>query len=112
MENDMKYLSRADEILLLAVLTLRENAEGISLIKEIRKSSGKKLTLGGLWVSLDVLAKKGLVAKEMGDPSPHRGGKSRLYYRLTEEGLEALEQVRELNKALWLKYRKPIKTYR
>jgi PadR family transcriptional regulator PadR len=108
----MKYLSRADEILLLAVLALQENAEGVRLIKEIRKSSGKKLTLGGLWVSLDVLAKKGLVTKEMGDPSPHRGGKSRLYYRLTEEGLAALERVQELNRALWLHYPKSIRTYR
>jgi len=108
----MKYLSRADELLLLAILKLKENAHGVSLIKEIRKSAGKKLTLGGLWVSLDVLAKKGLVAKHVGDPSPRRGGKGRLYYRLTEEGLEALERVQELNKSLWMGFPKPIRNYR
>jgi PadR family transcriptional regulator len=108
----MKYLSRADEILLLAILKLREDAHGVSLVKEIRKSMGKKLTLGGLWVSLDILTKKGLVAKRLGDPSPRRGGKGRLYYRLTEEGLEALERVQELNRTLWVEYPKPIRNYR
>jgi len=108
----MEILSRADEILLLAVLRLRDDADGVGLIKEIRRSTGKKLTLGGLWVSLDILAKKRLVAKKLGDPTPRRGGKGRLYYRLTEEGLEALERVQDLNKALWKEYPEPIKNYR
>jgi PadR family transcriptional regulator PadR len=97
----MEYISRADEILLLAILKLSEDANGVTIIREIRRTLGKKLSLGGLWVSLDILAKKGLVTKKLGDPTPHRGGKRKLYYRLTEEGLEALERVQELNKTLW-----------
>jgi PadR family transcriptional regulator PadR len=108
----MEFLSRADEILLLAILKLGEEAHGVSLIKEIRRTLGKKLSLGSLWVSLDILAKKGLVTKRLGEPAPRRGGKSRLYYRLTEEGLEALERTRELNRALWKEYPELIKNYR
>jgi len=97
----MEYISRADEILLLAVLKLREEATGVTIIKEIRRSLGKKLSLGGLWVSLDILAKKGLVTKQLGDPTPCRGGRRKLFYRLTDEGLEALDRIQGLNKALW-----------
>jgi PadR family transcriptional regulator PadR len=98
---DMEYISRADEIILLAVLRLGEEATGVTIIREIRTSLGKKLSLGGLWVSLDILAKKGLVTKHLGDPTPRRGGRRKLYYRPTREGLEALERVQELNKVLW-----------
>jgi len=108
----MEFLSRADEILLLAILKLGQDAHGVSMIKEIRRTMGKKLTLGGLWVSLDILAKRGLVIKRLGDPTPRRGGKSRLYYELTEEGLTALERIQELNKALWKEYPEPVKNYR
>ena len=105
----MEYISRADEILLLAVLRLGEEATGVTIIKEVRKTMGKKLSLGGLWVSLDILAKKGLVTKRLGDPTPRRGGRRKLYYRLTNEGLEALERVQELNRALWKEIPEPVK---
>ncbi len=108
----MEYLSRADEILLLALLKLREDATGVTIIKEVRKTMGKKLSLGGLWVSLDILAKKGLVTKRLGDPTPRRGGRSKLYYRLTEDGLEALERIQELNKTLWKEIPEPVKNFR
>jgi PadR family transcriptional regulator PadR len=105
----MEYISRADEILLLAVLRLGEEATGVTIIKEVRKTMGKKLSLGGLWVSLDILAKKGLVTKRLGDPTPRRGGRRKLYYRLTDEGREALERVQELNRALWKEIPEPVK---
>ncbi len=105
----MEYVSRADEIILLAVLRLGEEATGVSIIREIRKSLGKKLSLGGLWVSLDILAKKGLVTKRLGEPTPRRGGRRKLYYSLTPEGLEALERVHKLNMVLWREIPESIK---
>ena len=97
----MEVLSRADEILLLAILRLRDNAYGVSIVKEVLERTGKALKLGGLWVSLDILAKKGLISKHMGDPTPARGGRSKIYYSLTPSGLNALERVNEFNRSLW-----------
>ena len=97
----MEVLSRADEILLLAVLRLKDNAYGVSIVKEVEQRTGKKLKLGGLWVSLDILARKGLVKKSMGDPTPKRGGRSKIYYALTPTGIKALERVNEFNRSLW-----------
>ena len=65
------------------------------------KLVGVKLTFGALWVSLDNLAKKGYVAKSLADPTPTRGGRGKIYYRLTSEGLRALQQVRDLQQTLW-----------
>ncbi len=97
----MEVLSRADEILLLAILRLRDNAYGVSILKEVQQRTRKTLKLGGLWVSLDILAKKGLISKHMGDPTPARGGRSKIYYTLTPTGLKALKRVNEFNRSLW-----------
>ncbi len=97
----MEVLSRADEIMLLAILRLKDNAYGVSIVKEVQQRTGKTLKLGGLWVSLDILAKKGLVSKQMGDPTPARGGRSKIYYTLTPSGLNALVRVNEFNRSLW-----------
>jgi PadR family transcriptional regulator, regulatory protein PadR len=98
----MEILSRADEILLLAILRLEDDAYGVTIVKEIQKRTGKTLKLGGLWVSLDILTKKGYVDKSMGDPTPRRGGRSKIYYTLTREGLQALDILRNFNRSLWM----------
>ncbi len=94
-------LSRADEILLLAILRLKDNAYGVTISQEIQNRTGKKLTFGSLWVSLDILYKKGLVQKKIADPTAERGGRSKIYYNLTPSGIKSLEEVRELQKSLW-----------
>lgn len=97
----MKYLSRADEILLLAILRLKGKAYGVSILKEVERRSGKALSFGGIWVSLDILHRKGMVEKRMADPSAKRGGRRKLFYSITPRGLEALQAVRNLNRSLW-----------
>ncbi len=97
----MKILSRSDEILMLAILRLKENAYGVTIIKEVQERTGKKLTFGSLWVSLDILNKRGFVKKRMADPTPQRGGRSKIYYSLPPKGIRALEDAREFQKSLW-----------
>ena len=59
----MKHLSRADEILMVAIARLGKDAYSTSIIRTVDVSSGKKLTVGSLWVSLDQLARKGVHTK-------------------------------------------------
>jgi DNA-binding PadR family transcriptional regulator len=97
----MKILTRSDEILMLAILRLKGNAYGVSIIKEVQKRTEKKLTFGSLWVSLDILHKRGFVKKIMAGPTPQRGGRSKIYYSLSPKGIRALEEAREFQKSLW-----------
>ncbi len=94
-------LTRNDEILLIAVMSLRDNAYGVTIIREVERRTGKKLKFGGLWVSMDNLARKGLVEKNMADPEPRRGGKSKCYYSVTKHGIEALKEAAEMRDRLW-----------
>jgi PadR family transcriptional regulator PadR len=97
----MKVLTRSDEILMLAILRLKDNAYGVSIIKEVEERTGKKLTFGSLWVSMDILHKRGFVKKRIADPTPQRGGRSKIFYNLTPKGISVLEETREFQKSLW-----------
>lgn len=97
----MKILTRSDEILMLAILRLKDNAYGVSVIKEVEERTGKRLSFGSLWVSLDILHKRGFVKKRIADPTPQRGGRSKIYYSLTPKGVRVLEETREFQKSLW-----------
>ncbi len=94
-------LSRADEILLLAILRLKDNAYGVTISEEIKKRTGKDITIGSLWVSLDILTKKGLISKELTDPTEKRRGHKKIFYTITQEGLIALEDIRAFQNSIW-----------
>ena len=97
----MKIISRADEILLMAILRLKENAYGVTIIKKVKRSTGRELKVGALWVTLDILSKRGLIEKRMGDPTSQRGGRRKIYYALTPNGLNELERIRDFQRKLW-----------
>jgi PadR family transcriptional regulator PadR len=97
----MKLLSRSEEIILLAVWRLEGNAFGISIRDQVSEATGYRWTLGAIYVPLDKLTRKGYVAKSYSRPMPRRGGRSKVLYRLTPEGREALRTVREIQTSLW-----------
>lgn len=97
----MKHLSRADEILLVAVLCLGDDAYSTTIREEVAKRSGKSVTVGSLWVSLDHLADGGYLRKGTRREPGSKGGRPRIYYRLTPKGVRALKRVREEQVRLW-----------
>ncbi|NIO20745.1 MAG: hypothetical protein GTN76_08420 [Candidatus Aenigmarchaeota archaeon] len=97
----MRVLTRAEEILLLSILRLNDNAFALTILKEIKQSAGKKLTIGSLWVSLDSLYKKSYIDKRMAEETPTKGGRKKVYYSLTPSGAKALRNAREFQRSLW-----------
>jgi PadR family transcriptional regulator PadR len=97
----MKYLTKSEEILLLAIWRLKDNAYGVSIRKYVMELTKENMTYGTLYSSLDQLVKKEYVNKTIGDPTPERGGRRKIFYLVTPKGLEALRSARELTKVLW-----------
>lgn len=97
----MKILSRAEEIILLAILQLRDNAYGISIRDFIRKNTGREWSLAQIYDPLNRLTRKDYVIKSIGDSSPERGGRSKCLYTITSEGKAALMEIRELQDTIW-----------
>jgi len=97
----MKLLSRIEEIILLSIWRLGEEAYGMTIREEVIKATGKKWLLGAIYGPLGRLYKNGYVSTLKGDPTPERGGRSKVYYRLTRKGLEALREIQQVNAMIW-----------
>lgn len=100
----MKWLSRTEEMILLAVFSLADRAYGLAIREHLKTLSGKRFSVGAIYVPLERLEEKGMLSSYEAEPTPERGGRSKRYYRLTSRGEEALEEIRTLHQALWEGY--------
>ena len=74
----MKLLSRVEEIILLAVWRLQDNAYGITIHGEVENLTGRKWNLGAVYGPLSRLHKNGYLSTEQGEPVAERGGADQL----------------------------------
>jgi len=97
----MALLSKQEEQILLAVWRLGNEAYGVPIRKYLKEVTGQNVSIGGIYVPLDRLVRKGFLEAFQSDPRPERGGMSRRYYRLTGDGIKALEETRRVHDTLW-----------
>ena len=86
----MKILSSHDELLLLAIVNLRDNAYGVTIRRYVSKVTGKEWSIGAIYDPLYRLEEKGYVRSEMTGPVNERGGRSKRIFSVTQDGLKAL----------------------
>ena len=97
----MIEISKAEEMVLLAIWRVTDDAYGVSIRRQIRKVTGKDYTYGTLYGLLRQMDHKGYVQKIKGDPLPKKGGRSKTYFRLTPAGIRALKDAIILHKRMW-----------
>jgi DNA-binding PadR family transcriptional regulator len=97
----MTLLSRAEEIILLAVYKLKDNAYGITIREQIHKDIGHYWSFGVIYKTLKKMRDKGYVVKAIGEPLKERGGRSRYFYKMTENGLKALKEIQTIHASSW-----------
>ena len=97
-----KYtLGEFEEVVLLTVAILYENAYGISIKEEIESKLKRKVSVGAMRTALNRLEKKGFLKSEFGETTAMRGGKRKRYFKVTTAGKAALDQLNETRKILW-----------
>jgi len=97
----MYGLTKHEELILLAILRLRENAYIITLRKHIKEISGKSINYGSLCNTLSTLIRKGYIKSGESDPLPRQGGRRKVLYFLTGEGRKALKQAYDIQQRAW-----------
>jgi DNA-binding PadR family transcriptional regulator len=97
----MILLSRAEEIILLAVYKLRGNAYGVTIREQVNDDIGRYWPFGVIYKTLKKLRAKGYLDKTASDPVAERGGRTRYYYEITDEGILALEKILRVHSAIW-----------
>ena len=90
-----------EQLVLLAVLHLADEAYGVRIVDAIEERSGRKVSRSALYVTFDRLEKKGLLESDLRGADESRGGKQRRYVTVTQDGLEALRESRAALLGMW-----------
>jgi PadR family transcriptional regulator PadR len=96
-----RFLTDFELMIMLAILRVRERAYGVPIAREIEETAGRRVTLAAVYLALDRLQQHKLVASELGDPTPERGGRAKKFFRVTPAGLRAVRQTQRAFVALW-----------
>ena len=95
------HLGEFEEIVMLAIAALGEEAYGLAIKKELEEQSQRKITLSAVHASCNRLETKGFLASDFGEKSQKRGGKRKKIYSVTIQGQQALFEAHELRMRMW-----------
>jgi DNA-binding PadR family transcriptional regulator len=82
-----------EQLVLLGVLRLNEEAYGAAIRQEIHARSGRDVSINAVYTTLERLERKGLLRSWVGEPTPQRGGRRRKFYALRPAGVAALRDA-------------------
>ena len=94
-------LGEFEEIVLLTVGVLYDEAYGVAIKKEIETRLNRKVSVGAMQSALRRMEQKGYLASRFGETSNARGGKRKRYFNITAYGKKALVYNREVRDNLW-----------
>ncbi|HEY4214683.1 MAG TPA: PadR family transcriptional regulator [Steroidobacteraceae bacterium] len=89
-------LGSLEHIVLLAVMRLDANAYGMTVRREIENATGRDISIGAVYTTLDRLESKGFVRSYTGEPTAERGGRAKRYFDLTADGMGALRNTHDV----------------
>ncbi len=90
-----------EQLVALAILRLDNRAYGVEIRAEIEQRTGRDVSYGAVYTTLDRLGGKGFLSFEMGEPTPERGGRARKYFRVEAPGRAALGATRRALEVMW-----------
>lgn len=94
-------LGEFEEIVLLTVAILKDEAYGVAIIDDIQSRLKRKVSLGAMQTSLRRLEEKGYLKSSLGEATKMRGGKRKRYFTLTAYGKKSLKEVKDQRVSLW-----------
>lgn len=85
-------LGELEQLVLLALARLGDDAYGVTIRSEIVARAGRATSLGAVYITLARLEEKGFIDSRSGEPSPRRGGRRKKHYRMTPLGTRELRR--------------------
>jgi PadR family transcriptional regulator PadR len=104
----MNVLSGHEEILMLAILKLKDNAYGVTIRREVSRASGKDWSIGAVYDPLYRMQRKGLIESFLSKPTQERGGRSKRIFRIRKQGLDALKAQKMVRDRLRQRIENPV----
>lgn len=86
------YLGEFEQMVLLSILHLDDEAYGMAIMDFLKRRVGRKASRGTLYITLDRLESKGMIASTVAEPTPERGGRGKRFVTVTPEGVAELRK--------------------
>ena len=101
MANKASYLGEFEQVVLLSILSLKDNAYGVTIRQNLQQSIGRYVSIGALYSTAERLEKKGLLTSKKSGATAERGGKAKRYFNVTPSGIESLQDTKKQLETLW-----------
>ncbi len=88
-------LGSLEYIVLLALVRLEENVYGMTVRREIEARTGRSVSIGAIYATLERLQTKGYVRSFIGEPTAERGGRAKRLFCIEADGRRALRTTQE-----------------
>ena len=95
------YLGEFEELVLLSVGILFDDAYGFAILDELEAQTGRSIMISSVHKALVRLEEKGYLKSRMGGSTEVRGGRNKRLYQLTQSGKRVLAESRELRNDMW-----------
>jgi PadR family transcriptional regulator, regulatory protein PadR len=97
-----ELLGSLEHIVLLALVRLKSNAYGMTVRREIEERTGRNISIGAVYTTLERLEAKGYVSSSLGEPTAERGGRAKRLFQIESEGEEVLQASQEVIRKMTL----------
>jgi len=94
-------LGEFEELVLLTVATLQQDAYGVEIKRELEERLKDKLSVGSIQSALKRMEEKGFVTSMFGDATKKRGGKRKRIYSTTSHAHKVLAEMKDIRAGLW-----------
>ncbi len=95
------FLGEFELLVMLSVLQAGEEAYGLTIRQAIEERTGRPISRGALYLTLERLVEKGYLRGRLADATRARGNRPRKYYRVERAGLKAIRESREMVRQMW-----------
>jgi PadR family transcriptional regulator PadR len=100
-----EFLGSLEHIVLLALVRLKSNAYGMTVRREIEERTGRNISIGAIYTTLERLEAKGYVSSFVGEPTAERGGRGKRLFRIEVDGEEAQRTSQEAIRSMTLGFK-------
>jgi PadR family transcriptional regulator, regulatory protein PadR len=94
-------LGEFEELVLLTVAGLQQEAYGVEIKRELEERLKEKLSVGSIQSALKRMEEKGFLTSEFGEATLKRGGKRKRIYTTTSYAHKVLAEMKEIRAGLW-----------
>src|ERR1044071_5839070 len=92
---DRDHLGGFEYVVILGLMRLHNDAYGVTVRQGAEARTGREVSIGAIYATLDRLESKGYVKSHLGDPTPERGGRSKRFFRVTAKGTTAVNRTHD-----------------